>query len=61
MVDGETNRKALQSQLPLTAPVLLHERHYHGTLVVVVLVIGVRERDAVLRVVPERFWGGMIG
>ena len=35
MVYRKSNGQTLQSQLPLNAPVLLHERHYHGTLVVV--------------------------
>ena len=56
MIDGESNGEALQPQLPLGPPVLLHEGNDDGTLVVHVIVIHFSEGDAVLRVVPERLW-----
>ena len=56
MIDGESNGEALQPQLPLGTPVLLHEGNDDGTLVVHVIVIHFSESDTVLRVVPERLW-----
>ena len=56
MVNGKTNSKALETQFALRPPVLLHEGDNHRALVVVVLVIHFRQRDSVLRIMPEWIW-----
>lgn len=54
MVDGEADGEAVEADLALGAAVLLHERHDDGALVVVVVVVGILERDAELRIHVER-------
>ena len=54
VVDGEADGEAVEAQFALRPPVLLHQRHDHGALLLVVILIRVRQADHVLRVVRER-------